>query len=218
MPPLTRGAAGPNNAGIRRRGIRSERCVVSGHGARAAEVRVRVVDAGVDHGDLDVLAVQARGSATRWARRSAGCRSCCVGRISCSGRTATTPGNAASAAALSRAIRTLMPLYDDWYVLTTVPPSASILLLSAFLRILERILGRVLLGLAELAAGGFLLDRYGIAAHLHDDIDGLLAKTDRRERRSDEGRAVRYRLRTHWHSYWSRSAHRAPLPSRHTCE
>ena len=60
-----------------------------------------------------------------------------VGRMSCSGRTATTPGSVASWAALSRAIRTLMPLYDDWYVATTVPPSASMLLLSAFCGLLS---------------------------------------------------------------------------------
>jgi hypothetical protein len=74
---------------------------------------VRVVDAGVDDGNLDVLAVQAEVLQTEGALIS-GTPLVFDGLMSCSRRTPTTPFNDASAGALSRAIRTLMPLYDDW--------------------------------------------------------------------------------------------------------
>ena len=197
MPPLTRGAAGPNHAGLAAAVSAACAALKAADGARAAEVGVRVVDAGVDDRDLDALAAIARGSATRWALRSAGRRSCWSGRITCSGRTAITPGSVASWAALSRAIRTLMPLYDDWYVATTVPPSAWMLLVSAFCGPLRAAFAASFSAFDSFLPAASCCTATGSPGELEHDIHRLLAEADGRRRRSEQHRAIGHGLWTH---------------------
>ncbi len=51
---------GTDEAGIRSPRVIGQGGLEGGHGAGATEIRVRVVDARVDHGDLDVFAFKGR--------------------------------------------------------------------------------------------------------------------------------------------------------------
>ena len=172
------------------------RRVVGRHGAGATEIGMRIVDAGVDHGNLDVLAVQAEvlPHAGRADQRDA----VRVGRAHHLQR--PHGDDAGQRRELCRLVARDPNLDAVVRRLVRVDDGATQrldLALERILRALERVLGCVFFGLRELPAGGFLLDGHRIAAELHHNIYGVLAETDRRPCGRDQGRAIGHGLRAH---------------------
>ena len=141
MPPLTFGAFGPNRRRVG--GLRLGRVgrVVRLDRARAAEVGVRVVDAGVDDGDLDALAGEAEscqtcgtprnGTLFALSRVNSGCRA-----------TATTFGSSRARRILARDLD-LDPVVSGLELARTRPPFAAMPPLIASWRALSSALMRL---------------------------------------------------------------------------
>jgi hypothetical protein len=150
---------------------------------------MRVVDAGVDDGDLDVLAMQPEvlPHARRADERNAV-------RIRRPHLLQLTHGDhTRKCRELRRFVardQNLDPVVGRLVGRHDRPTQRLDLALERALRALQCVLGGVFLGFRELAAGGLLLQRYRGAGELQHDVDGALVQTDRRPRRGEQHAAV----------------------------
>jgi hypothetical protein len=177
---------GTEQRSVGRSSVRGVRCVVGGNRAGAAEVRVRVVDAGVDHGDLDLLAVQAIDAVPHGGSTDQGNAALVVGLHGRKrpyrddvGDVRDLVGLAAVDANLEAVVRGLVVGHDG---------AAQLLdgLLDARLRDLELGLDRVLLGVAQLAVGVPLDECRRVARYLNHHCGGAVAQAKRSPFRLDQ--------------------------------